>query len=465
MGSIYGKRNKKEVEDGTKDISNEKNGMDIRSSRLKTVELSNEDYQEVSYLKDLLNNKRPKRLDSSIRNYTFTDRDGPLLQIGSKKYGKYDPPEISADHPYIPKFSTYFELFSSKPSKEEYIPKWNLENTLSHNHSEQEEIEETQSSTTLEIVRSSAETKERSVVDSNVVDASWAIEQTSRSFLSENMKTYKQTENGLPNALAITDRYIIVGMSKSQLMVFPNKTANARDSGVTSIYAADSPEDESEEFEIGSNVNGSDVGSVLSISVDSTETLCAVGYSGGNFDIINIEKQSVLKTVSDVHVTAVVFVKFLSNNSILSVDYDGNVNITSFNKKRFGTNVNSTRIVNRKQFGQIVDVSLIPYSVRMKHEDEVKDVAVDLVALTSMEQTVILTVSNNQANVLFTLKRDPLDVSSTSDKYDAKTKYVNNSVSTAFFRNDDNSFLFARCDDSIIDTWLIHVREFPSSNA
>ena len=58
------------------------------------------------------------------------------------------------------------------------------------------------------------------------------------------------------------------------------------------------------------------------------------------------------------------------------------------------------------------------------------------------------------------MKRDPIDVTSSNDKYDPKTQYVNNYISSSFYRNDDNSFLFIRADDSTIDAWIIFVSCF-----
>lgn len=419
-----------------------------------------DDYKEVNYLKDLLTVSKPKGLSSSIKDYSFTEKDDPLLPIGTKPYADYNPPEINVGHPFISKFTSYFDLFSGQDSKTQYFPKWTLETALKYMRSSTKEVirQENNSKTSLEVVRSNAETKERSKVDSDVVDANYSIDKTTHSFLTENTKTFKQTGNGLPNALVVSDQFIVIGMSKSQLMFFPNETVQNRQSDMNDIYASNSPVVGKEPFVIGSAVNGNDVGSVLSLSMDLSGTLCAVGYSGGNIDIVNIEKRSIVKTISDVHVTAVVFVRFLSNSSVLSIDYDGNVNISTFNKKLFGTNISSSRIINRKQYGQIVDVSIIPFSLTMTHStEENHSIAVDLVALTTLETTIILTINNNQANVIFTLKRDPLDISSSSDKFDPKTQYVNNCLSTAFYRNTDNSFLFVRSDDTVVDAWTINV--------
>ena len=463
-GSTYAVHARKEFEDDPNLNYYDNLVKESRPARSKTIELSYNDYKEVSYLKDLLQFKKSKRLTTSIANYQFDETQIPLLQIGPNQYDQYDPPEINVGHHYISEFGVYFDLFASPSEKQNdyFIPKYSLSTALNQNrsHTQEEEEESFQdqvSTTTLEIVRSNAETRERSAVDSSIVDASFLTDKATLPFLADNMKTFKQTGNGLPNALAVTKEYVIIGMSKSQIMFFPNE-ASLNESEINELYGDNQANSSIEPFVIGSSVNGNDVGSVLSIATDLNGTLGVVGYSGGTIDILNIEKKSVLKTISDIHTTAVVFVRFLSNNSILSVDYDGNVNVSVFNKKLFGTNITSSRIINRKQYGQIVDVALIPFSV-MTHSqsEESSALSVDLVAITTTEQTIILTISNNQANVIFTCKRDALDISATNEKYDSKTKYVNNSVSTAFYRNDDNSFLFVRCDDSTIDSWIINV--------
>ena len=417
----------------------------------------------MNYLKDLLTIKKPKSLSTSIDAYTFPENSDSLIKIESHPYDSYNPPTIDMGHRFISQFATYFDIFSGKVKNEKYSPKWTLETALNYMNTTQSSEQSSptyQSKTSIEVVRSNVETKECSKVDSDLVDASYSCDKSSFSFLSDNVKTFKQTGNGLPNALAVSDKYIVIGMSKSQLMVFPNQSLqdsplsmSPLDNNMTSTSV--------EPFMIGSNVNGNDVGSVLSLSIDMGGTLCAVGYSGGIIDIINLEKRSVMKTISDIHATALLFVRLLSNNSLLSVDYDGNVNITSFNKKLFSTNANSTRILNRKQYGQFVDISCIPFSLTITHSTgEAQNISVDLVALSTLEQTIILTISNNQANILFTMKRDPIDATSSSDKYDPKTQYVNNYISSSFYRNDDNSFLFIRADDSTIDAWIIYVYGF-----
>ena len=157
--------------------------------------------------------------------------------------------------------------------------------------------------------------------------------------------------------------------------------------------------------------------------------------------------------------------------AVLSADYDGNVNVTSFTRKLFSAAVNSVRVFQAAQFGQVVDLSVLPFSVRRcalrrtnsagngegGNDGREETLAADLVAITHREATLILLADQGETRVLFTLPRGKVEVSSASPNFESKTNYVQSSLSTAWRRGERNSFQFMRCDTDLIEIWSISV--------
>ena len=82
---------------------------------------------------------------------------------------------------------------------------------------------------------------------------------------------------------------------------------------------------------------------------------------------------------------------------------------------------------------------------------------VDLVALCCEKKTVFLAIDKGISTVLFTLDRLPLEVSERSRYFEAKTKYVQNYVSSAWYRN-GNEFQFVQCEYDRVGVWAVTVR-------
>ena len=212
---------------------------------------------------------------------------------------------------------------------------------------------------------------------------------------------------------------------------------------------------------------------MLSLSTDAAGSVCAVGYSSGNIDVISIERHVLIRSLSSVHNTAVVFVRVLSNESVLSADYDGNVNITSYTRKLFTASTNTTRIFQASQFGQIFDVSIIPFSVTVRslQKDLISGLegsaenregvsSVDLVAITHDTATLLLAIDQSEPRILFTLPRSYVEITNNAPHFDGKANYVQSNVSTAWYRGEHNSFKFLRCDDELVELWDITVAVF-----
>ena len=441
------------------------------ASRAKTMELSYDDFKEVNYLQDLLVDKGTKDPKCSIQEFPFDETEFPLMKIGDKTFEPYNPPSVDIGSAYIPRFSVYFDLFASPRDKTSNQPKWTLESTLQHVHGSSQ-ASSSSITMTMTVVSSKNPTRPCSTLDADIVPASLSSDVSSESYLLNNAKTYKTSGNGIPNALAVTQDVVIIGMSKSQLLFFPNHTHSA-----SSIFAPltpsplDSPTDAPIVY--GSPDNGSDLGSVLSLSTDAAGSVCAVGYSSGNIDVISIERHVLIRSLSSVHNTAVVFVRVLSNESVLSADYDGNVNITSYTRKLFTASTNTTRIFQASQFGQIFDVSIIPFSVTVRslQKDLISGLegsaenregvsSVDLVAITHDTATLLLAIDQSEPRILFTLPRSYVEIANNAPHFDGKANYVQSNVSTAWYRGEHNSFKFLRCDDELVELWDITVAVF-----
>ena len=175
-------------------------------------------------------------------------------------------------------------------------------------------------------------------------------------------------------------------------------------------------------------------------------------------EMISLDKRASVRMMSDIHDTAVVFVRVLSSSAVFSVDYDGNVNLTTLTRTLFGANTNTTRVLDGAQYGQIVDISVIPFSVTVRSAArEHQAMTVDLVALCAEKCTVIMAVDSAGATVLFTLERAQQDVSERSRYFEAKTRYVQNYVSSAWCR-DANAFQFVQCENDRLGVWEVKVR-------
>lgn len=415
-------------------------------ARAKTIELNYNDYKEVYYLKKLLTENRTPEPSFSLSDYHFDKSTFDPIEIGTVEYKEYNPPEISINHPYMERFSQYYELFSNKPS---IPPKWTLQTALQYKKEQGPSVPEPQveSSLTLKVLKSFQ--SPLPVDDSVVMDISLTIHEDSHSFLQENMRSYKTSGKGLPNALCVSDDLVIIGMSQSQLMCYP-------------IHSNASPSTEdTSPFMIGSPENGEEMESVLSLSIDLSGQYCAAGYSSGVIEIMSIEKRASIKSISSIHDIAVLFVRYLSSGNLLSVDYDGNVVVSSFSRKLFALTVTSTRILNSSQYGQIHDLSLISFSVAIRPEvtenGAESSSSLDLVALTTTKETVILSIDDTQVSVLFSLPRPPFTASRESPRYDTKTNSVQRVTCSAWRRCEDNSFLFVRSDDTLIECWSVEV--------
>ena len=415
-------------------------------ARAKTIELNYNDYKEVFYLKKLLSENSHPEPSFSLSDYNFDNSDFEPIEIGTVEYKDFNPPEISINHPYMERFSQYYDLFSNRP----VIPsKWTLQTALQYKKEQTPSIPEPQaeSSLTLSVLKSYQSPLPQD--DSVVMDMFLTIHEDSHAFLQENMRTYKTSGKGLPNALCISEDLAIIGMSKSQLMCYPLHS-----------NSSPTPEDPSP-FMIGSPDNNDELESVLSLSMDLSGQYCAAGYSSGIIEIISLEKRISIKSISSVHDIAVLFVRYLSSGNLLSVDYDGNVVVSSFSRKLFAVTVTSTRILNSSQYGQIHDLSHISFSIAIRPEvaepGSESSSSLDLVALTTEKATVILSIDDTQVSVLFSLPRTSFTASRESLRYDKKSNSVQRVTSSTWQRCEDNSFLFVRTDDTLIECWSIEV--------
>ena len=231
-------------------------------------------------------------------------------------------------------------------------------------------------------------------------------------------------------------------------------------------------------FTIGTHQSAEELGSVLSLSIDVSGQYIACGYSTGSVEILSIEKQASMKSLI-LHDTAVLFVRYLGNGNLLTVDYDGNVSITVFTRKMFALSATTTKVIDGKANGQVEDLSVMQFSVAVKGgsgyhmsgsgsgnggEDEGDGgserrgvMSVDLIALTTKESTMILTMDGVVATVLFTLPRVAFTPTKESEHYDERSKSVQRVTCSAWRRGENNSFEFVRCDDELVEVWRIDV--------
>ena len=428
------------------------------ASQTKRVTLNYEDFKEVNYLQDLLKDSKAKERTPTIRDYVFDEKEYPLIQVGSEEYREYDPPEIDVGGKYIARFNQYFDLFSKANEETPVDSKQTMRTMIQYMEEKKPHhaADPGQSSlVSLEVLSASSSAQKVSMLDSERVNGVINMESASLSYLQRNAKNFKTDGTGLPNAICVTQSAIIVGMSKSQILFFPNDAASNQDS------PAYHP---SEPAQFGSPSNADEVGGVLSISADWNGSFCVAGYSTGMLEVISVEKKSSLRLISDAHSIAIVFVRVLSNNCVLSVDYDGNVNLTTLAKALFGVSTTTTRILSGESYGQIVDIAVIPFSITLRTSVRTSSnggqnatVTVDLVALCCEKKTVFLAIDKGVSTVLFTLDRLPLEVSERSRYFEAKTKYVQNYVSSAWYRN-GNEFQFVQCENDRVGVWAVTVR-------
>ena len=123
----------------------------------------------------------------------------------------------------------------------------------------------------------------------------------------------------------------------------------------------------------------------------------------------------------------------------------------------------TTRILSGESYGQIVDIAVIPFSITLRTSVRTSSnggqnatVTVYLVALCCEKKTVFLAIDKGVSTVLFTLDRLPLEVSERSRYFEAKTKYVQNYVSSAWYRN-GNEFQFVQCENDRVGVWAVTV--------
>ena len=432
------------------------------TSRAKSIELKFDDFKEVNYLQDLLVDKDANGPEVTIEDFKFDDAEYPMMKIGDRPYEAYNPPLPTLNEAMISRFSAYFDLFA--PPKESSgveaadHPKWTLEGALQYMraHDPSAPTPGSEITTQLEVLSSGDPQQPFPSIDADIVSLEISDESASAAFLQENAKTYKTSGTGIPNALAVTPSAIIVGMSKSQVLFFARRDGEDSPAGFlsTPLSPAESPSPSpSAPAAYGSAENAADLGSVLSLGTDAAGTVCAVGYSSGAIDLLSVERRALLRSFASLHATAVVFVRVLSNEAVLSADYDGNVNVTPFARKLFASAGSSARVLSAAQFGQVFDVSVLPFVVRREEA-----VAADLIAITHRAATLILLADQGETRVLFSLPRGEAEVSSAAAHFEAKSNYVQSGVSTAWRRGERNSFHFLRCDTDRVDLWTISVR-------
>lgn len=448
-------------------VYNDLHTKETVASRAKTIQLKFDDYKEVNYLQDLLVDKDINGPEGSIEEFTFDEAEYPLMKIGDRPFEPYNPPSPGLSESQISRFSAYFDLFAPSTSEAVDHPKWTLEGALQYvnAHDPSHASPSASITTTLEVVSSKSETRPCSTIDADIVSILVSTEADSESYLAENAKTYKSSGNGLPNALLVTDSTLIVGMSRSQILFFPRRSPGSPSPFfATPTSPVESP---ASPFVYGSAENGGDFGSVLSLGADASGSVCVAGYSSGSIDVLSVDRHALLRSFTTVHSTAVVFVRVLSHEAVLSVDYDGNVNITSYARKLFAASVNSLRVFQAAQFGQVFDCSVISFSVRRAaasgtaetaSENREESVAADLVAISHAEATLVLLVDGTDVSVLFTLPRGKSELSEGSRFFEKKTNYVQSCVSTAWRRGERNSFQLMRCDADRVELWSISVR-------
>lgn len=420
------------------------------ASQSRTISLTYDDFKEVNYLQDMLKESKSKNPNVTIKDFVFDEKEYPLIEIGNEEYREYDPPVIDIGTKYISRFNEFFDLLAKSSTEKSVESPCTMRSVIQYleKNTHKTQKEEKESLVSLEVIKKNTTAQDTALFDSEKVDAEMIVDPTSRDYLMKNGRNYKANGTGLPNAICVTKSFIVVGMSKSQILFFPNPTLSPD---------AESPES-SEPFVVGSPDNGSGVGSVLSLSCDLNDSFVVAGYSTGDMEMISLDKRASVRMMSDIHDTAVVFVRVLSSSAVFSVDYDGNVNLTTLTRTLFGANTNTTRVLDGAQYGQIVDISVIPFSVTVRSAAcEHQAMTVDLVALCAEKCTVIMAVDSAGATVLFTLERAQQDVSERSRYFEAKTRYVQNYVSSAWCR-DANAFQFVQCENDRLGVWEVKVR-------
>lgn len=479
---------KRDLEDdpmrGMRDMLRQKKAM---ASKSKTVELNIEDFKEVRYLQKLLQDDTIPEKISDLSEYAFDNKKFAPVEYGTIEYQDYNPPAIGINHPYMDRFPQYYDLFSSasSPSSTSKLD-YTLQSAMRYFRLHNQQAAETPSNSTLtmEVVRSSMPSPEETRI-SDIFDIHLQTHPESLRFLQNNMKTYKQTQRGLPNALCMNDRLFVLGMSKSQVICFPRPHPSTLDplmgdssSTPSTNGGAGVVEEDMKPFTIGSHQSAEELGSVLSLSIDLSGQYIACGYSTGSVEILSVDKRASMKSLI-LHDTAVLFVRYLSNGNLLSVDYDGNVSVTVFTRKMFALSATTTKVLEGKAIGQVQDLSVLQFSVAVKGgnhgnhgmngingegdsyeetNEGVRMMSVDLIALTTKDSTMILTMDSTNATVLFTLPRASFSPTKESPHYDEKSKSVQRVTCSAWRRGENKSFEFVRCDDELVEVWRIDVR-------
>ena len=509
--SIYPGNSRRDAEEeamrGMRDILKK---TKARASKSKSAELTVDDFKEVQYLQKFLKKDRdtiPEKI-ASLSEFVLDEEKFPPIEFGSLEYQEYDPPPIGLNHPYMDKFSQYYDLFSAATKSSDSNGPSALDYTLQtamHFQSQLSKSTSLSSSSsaptatstlTMDVIRSSLtaatttttnslslSSSSSSLPSSDVFDVNLDTHPASLRFLQTNMKTYKQTQRGLPNALGVSDKFFVFGMSKSQVICYPRPRVSFLDQlgGETPLTPMGGDDDDGsgsgssgsgdKPFTIGTHQSAEELGSVLSLSIDVSGQYIACGYSTGSVEILSIEKQASMKSLI-LHDTAVLFVRYLGNGNLLTVDYDGNVSITVFTRKMFALSATTTKVIDGRANGQVEDLSVMQFSVAVRRgssggnggEDEGDGgserrgvMSVDLIALTTKESTMILTMDGVVATVLFTLPRVAFTPTKESEHYDERSKSVQRVTCSAWRRGENNSFEFVRCDDELVEVWRIDV--------
>lgn len=404
-----------------------KKGMAARS---KTVELSGNDYKDVEYLKQILTREEHPEPKYSLADYTFDESRFAPLKAGTLPYDAYNPPEIHLNDAYVSRFSAYFDLFAGK-NTEAVTPEWTLQSALAYVRSQQTpEDSPAKDGLSAEVLRACAPTSEEDGFDMTL-----EVHKESRLFLENNLKSYKTTGQGLPNSLCVSPSFVCIGMNTSPILCYP------RAGGVP--------------FTFGHHENAEAAGSVLSLSVDLAEQYLAAGFSTGSVELFSLERRQSAKSLS-LHSTAVLFVRFLSSGSLLSLDYAGSLQLTSLAKKLFAVATSSTCVA---QLDRPQDCALLSFALR--HGATRRNV--DLLAVSSPELTSIFDLQGSRLALVATLPRERCDCSRENPRFDAKTGMVQRFTCSDWFRGEGGRALYVRGDDALLETWTVEVgvsREF-----
>ena len=414
----------KEVEEDS--MQSYKKGM---ASRSKTVELSGNDYKNVEYLKQILTREEHPEPKYSLADYTFDESKFAPLKVGTLPYEPYNPPAIHLDASYVDRFSAYFDLFSGK-GMEPVTPEWTLHSALAYVKS-QKPTEDASPSGGLsaEMIRACPTTCEEDGFDMTL-----SVHKESRPFLENNLKSYKTTGQGLPNALGVSSSYLCIGMNTSPILCYPR--------------AGGAP------FTFGHHENASTAGSVLSLSVDLSEQFLAAGFSTGALELFSLERRQAVKSLP-AHSTAVLFARFLSSGSLLSLDYAGSLQLTTLSRKLFAVTANATLVA---QLDRPQDCAILSFAWRNGAIGR----NVDLLAVTTPEFTQIFDLQGSRLALVATLPREKTECSRENPRFDAKTGMVQRFTCSDWFRGDDHA-LYIRGDDTLLESWTIEVgvsREF-----